>query len=154
MIALLQRVTAARVEIEGQPQAAILRGTLALVCAERGDSQREAAALAEKTVDFRMFQDASERMNLNLIEAHGRLLAVPQFTLAADTGRGRRPSFTRGAAPELAKALFQHYVRTAEIRLGAVEVGVFGANMQVSLTNDGPVTFWLRVAPSDEEKTQ
>jgi D-aminoacyl-tRNA deacylase len=154
MIALLQRVTAARVEINGQTQAAIERGMLALVCAERGDSQREAFALAEKTLAFRMFQDGTERMNLNLIEAHGRLLAVPQFTLAADTGRGRRPSFTKGAEPELAHALFQHYVSTAKIRLGSVEVGVFGANMQVSLTNDGPVTFWLRVAPGDEEKKQ
>jgi D-tyrosyl-tRNA(Tyr) deacylase len=152
MIALLQRVTAARVDINGERQAAIERGILALVCAERGDGQREAVALAEKTLAFRMFQDHSERMNLNLIEAHGRLLAVPQFTLAADTGRGRRPSFTKGAEPELAYALFQDYVRSAEMRLGSVEVGVFGANMQVSLTNDGPVTFWLRVAPSDEEK--
>jgi D-tyrosyl-tRNA(Tyr) deacylase len=147
MIALLQRVSAARVEIDGVLHASIQRGTLALVCAEQGDGEREAAALADKTLDFRMFQDATERMNLNLGEANGRLLAVPQFTLAADTSRGRRPSFTKGAPPELAKTLFQHYVNTAKNRLGTVEVGVFGANMQVSLTNDGPVTFWLRVPP-------
>ena len=145
MIALLQRVSNARVDIDGQPQASIEGGIVALVCAERGDSEREAAVLAAKTLDFRIFSDHSERMNLSLMEAGGRLLAVPQFTLAADTGRGRRPSFTKGAAPELARTLFQHYVRTAEMRLGKVEVGVFGANMQVSLTNDGPVTFWLRV---------
>lgn len=154
MIALLQRVTAARVDINGETKAAIERGILALVCAERGDGQREAVALAEKTLTFRMFADSAERMNLNLMDVQGRLLAVPQFTLAADTSRGRRPSFTKGAEPKLAHALFQHYADTVKIRLGSVEVGVFGANMQVSLTNDGPVTFWLRVAPSDEEKTQ
>jgi D-tyrosyl-tRNA(Tyr) deacylase len=151
MIALLQRVTAARVEINGALHAAIERGVLALVCAEQGDSEVEAAALAEKTLDFRMFQDANERMNLSLLEASGCLLAVPQFTLAVETSRGRRPGFSRAAPPELAKALFQHYASTAKIRLGTVEVGVFGANMQVSLTNDGPVTFWLRVAPGGGE---
>jgi D-tyrosyl-tRNA(Tyr) deacylase len=147
VIALVQRVSKASVEIGGEPRAMIGPGMLALVCAEKGDTEKEAHLLADKTVDFRMFNDALQRMNLSLVESALELLAVSQFTLAANTNNGRRPSFTPAAAPDLARGLFDRFVAAAGRRVATVKTGVFGADMQVALVNDGPVTFWLRVPP-------
>jgi D-tyrosyl-tRNA(Tyr) deacylase len=148
MIALVQRVTQASVEIDGRQHAMIGAGMLALVCAEKGDTEREADLLADKTVDFRMFQDQQRRMNLSLIDASLALLVVPQFTLAANTESGRRASFTPAAAPDIARVLFERFVAMAAKRVAIVKVGVFAADMKVGLINDGPVTFWLRIPPA------
>jgi D-tyrosyl-tRNA(Tyr) deacylase len=153
LIALVQRVLQASVSIGGKTHSAIEAGVLALVCAERGDTEREAVMLADKVIDFRLFADQQHHMNLSLQDAGHALLAVPQFTLAADTSRGRRPSFTPAAPPDIANSLFERFVAHARSRLVSVEVGVFGADMQVALVNDGPVTFWLRIAPSSETTT-
>ena len=147
MIALIQRVSTAAVRIDGAEIASIAKGILALIGVERGDSEAEAARLAERVVAYRVFTDAHGKMNLSLKDIGGELLAVPQFTLAADTGSGLRPSFSGAAAPAEGALLF---VKCTEKAAEAVRVatGRFGAHMQVSLVNDGPVTFWLRVAPS------
>jgi D-tyrosyl-tRNA(Tyr) deacylase len=147
MIALLQRVSQASVVVEGKTIGAIGAGLLVLLCAERGDSEREADALLAKLLGYRVFADAAGKMNLSLADVAGGLLLVPQFTLAADTKSGTRPSFTPAAKPEEGLRLFDYAVRQAKARHGAVETGQFGADMKVSLTNDGPVTFWLQVAP-------
>jgi D-tyrosyl-tRNA(Tyr) deacylase len=147
VIALLQRVAEARVAVRGEDVARIGRGVLALVGVERGDSQREAQRLAERVLGYRIFADAEGRMNLALAEVGGALLAVPQFTLAADTRSGTRPGFSTAAAPEEGHALFDAFVRACRERQVEVACGRFGADMQVSLVNDGPVTFWLQVAP-------
>ena len=149
MIALIQRVTQARVRVDSAEVGAIGRGMLALVCAQRGDSEREADALLAKLLAFRMFPDAQGRMNLSLVDVAGGLLLVPQFTLAADTASGTRPSFTPAAAPADGERLFAHFVARARARHPEVGTGVFGAAMQVELTNDGPVTFWLQVKPRE-----
>jgi len=141
LIALVQRVTKGSVSIEHQLHSAIGEGVLALVCAERGDGQREARLLADKTLELRLFSDQQGAMNRSLLESGHALLAVPQFTLAADTSRGRRPSFTPAAPPDEARLLFDQYVEHSRGRLSNVKTGVFGANMQVALINDGPVTF-------------
>ena len=148
MIALVQRVTEARVSVAQAVVGAIGPGILALVGVERGDTQAEAARLAERVVGYRIFADAAGKMNLSLRDVRGGLLAVPQFTLVADTNGGTRPSFSAGASPEDARRLFDAF-RSAAERLIEKEVacGRFGAEMQVSLVNDGPVTFWLRVSP-------
>lgn len=145
MIALLQRVTHASVAVEGGVIGAIGPGLLALVCAERGDTEKEADALLAKLLAYRMFSDAAGKMNRSLADVAGGLLLVPQFTLAADTKSGARPSFTPAAAPQDGLRLFSHFVAQARARHAPVETGRFGADMQVSLTNDGPVTFWLQV---------
>lgn len=145
MIALLQRVTQASVVVDGAVIGAIEKGLMVLVCAERGDSEREADALLSKLLSYRVFSDAAGKMNLSVTDTSGALLLVPQFTLAADTKSGTRPSFTPAAAPEDGRRLFDHFVRQARERHAAVETGQFGADMKVSLTNDGPVTFWLQV---------
>jgi D-tyrosyl-tRNA(Tyr) deacylase len=144
LIALIQRVSNASVRIDGEEVGAIGQGVLALVGVERGDGETEAARLAERVIAYRIFADAQGRMNLSLKEIAGELLAVPQFTLAADTNSGLRPSFSSAASPAEGEALF---VRFAEKAAEAVHVatGRFGADMQVSLVNDGPVTFWLQV---------
>ena len=148
MIGLLQRVTAARVDIGGETVGAIGRGLLVLVCAERGDDEASAYRLLERLLNYRVFPDALGKMNRSLRDTGGGLLLVPQFTLAADTNSGNRPSFTPAAAPEDGRRLFEAMVsRATEIHAGTAS-GRFGADMQVSLTNDGPVTFWLRVAPA------
>lgn len=147
MIALVQRVTEASVRVGGESVGAIGAGVLALVCAERGDSEATARALALRVLAWRMLADDAGRMNRSLAQTGGGLLAVPQFTLAADTRSGLRPSFTPAAAPDLARALFEHFVTCARERHPDVQTGRFGADMQVSLINDGPVTFWLRVDP-------
>lgn len=147
MIALIQRVASARVEVAGEVVGAIDAGVLALVGVERGDSGAEAARLAERVLGYRMFPDRAGRMNLALADADGALLVVPQFTLAADTRKGTRPSFSRAAAPEEGERLFDRFVALARARHPWVARGRFGAHMRVSLVNDGPVTFWLQVTP-------
>jgi D-tyrosyl-tRNA(Tyr) deacylase len=147
MIGLLQRVSEAAVRVDGATVGAIGPGLLVLLCAEKGDTGREADLLLTKMLGYRVFSDEAGKMNRSLADVKGGLLLVPQFTLAADTKSGTRPSFTPAAAPEDGRRLFDHVVRQARERHGQVETGVFGADMKVSLINDGPVTFWLRVDP-------
>ena len=147
MIALIQRVTQARVTVAGAVVGEIGPGILALVCAERGDGPAQAQALVDKLLGYRVFADADGKMNRSLRDIGGELLAVPQFTLAADTRSGTRPSFTPAAAPELGRQLFDAFVHAARTALGRIACGESGAIMQVQLTNDGPVTFWLRIDP-------
>ena len=147
MIALLQRVTQASVSVEGQEIGRIQKGLMVLVCAERDDTEKEAQALLTKLLTYRVFADEAGKMNLNLEQVGGGLLLVPQFTLAADTRSGTRPSFTPAAPPDVAKKLFDYFVASARDAHIHLETGRFGADMQVSLTNDGPVTFWLQVQP-------
>jgi D-tyrosyl-tRNA(Tyr) deacylase len=147
MIGLLQRVSQASVVVDGATVGAIEGGLMVLVCAEKGDTEREADALLAKLLGYRVFSDEAGKMNRSVTDVEGGLLLVPQFTLAADTRSGTRPSFSPAAAPEDGRRLFDHVVRQARARHGKVETGRFGADMQVSLTNDGPVTFWLRIDP-------
>ncbi len=147
MIGLLQRVSEAAVRVDGATVGAIGPGLLVLLCAEKGDTEREADLLLTKLLGYRVFSDEAGKMNRSLADVNGGLLLVPQFTLAADTKSGTRPSFTPAAAPEDGRRLFDYAVRQARARHGQVETGVFGADMKVSLINDGPVTFWLRVDP-------
>ncbi|NRO94808.1 D-tyrosyl-tRNA(Tyr) deacylase [Paraburkholderia sp. NMBU_R16] len=149
MIALIQRVSQAQVRVGTRVTGEIGPGLLALVCAERGDSEAVADKLVAKVLGYRVFGDAAGKMNLPLsnIDGAGRaggLLLVSQFTLAADTDSGLRPSFTPAAPPEDGRRLFDYFVAAARDRHPLVETGEFGAEMQVSLVNDGPVTFWLR----------
>lgn len=147
MIGLLQRVTSARVDIGGETVGAIGRGLLVLICAEKGDDEASAGRLLERLLNYRVFSDALGKMNLSLRDVAG-LLLVPQFTLAADTNSGNRPSFTPAAPPETGQRLFDFIVSRAAALHAGTASGRFGADMQVSMTNDGPVTFWLRVAPA------
>jgi len=147
MIGLLQRVSEASVTVDGDVTGAIGRGLMVLVCAEKGDTEREADALLAKLLTYRVFSDDAGKMNRSVTDVAGGLLLVPQFTLAADTRSGTRPSFSPAAAPEDGRRLFDHVVRQARERHGIVETGRFGADMKVALVNDGPVTFWLRVDP-------
>jgi len=148
MIGLLQRVSQARVEVAGAVIGAIGYGLIVLVCAERGDGTAEADRLLERLLNYRVFPDAQGRMNRSLRDIAGALLLVPQFTLAADTSKGNRPSFTPAAPPEQGRVLFEHMLAKANERHPAVAAGQFGADMQVTLTNTGPVTIWLRVSPA------
>jgi D-tyrosyl-tRNA(Tyr) deacylase len=143
MIALIQRVAEASVRIDGRMTGQIGPGLLALIGVVRGDDSAAAARLLQRVLDYRVFADAAGRMNLSLRTCAGGLLLVPQFTLAADTGGGNRPGFSDAAAPADAAALFDYVVTRACREHGEVASGVFGAHMQVSLINDGPVTFWL-----------
>jgi D-tyrosyl-tRNA(Tyr) deacylase len=148
MIALLQRVSQAAVSVDQETVGAIRGGLLILLCAERGDTEKQADALLTKLFGYRIFADGAGKMNRSITDIGGDLLLVPQFTLAADTRSGTRPSFTPAAAPEDGRRLFDYTVRQARQRhAGRVETGRFGAHMQVSLVNDGPVTFWLQVPP-------
>jgi D-tyrosyl-tRNA(Tyr) deacylase len=147
MIGLLQRVSDARVVVDGATVGAIGGGLMVLVCAERDDTEKEADALLAKLLSYRVFSDAAGKMNLSVADVAGGLLLVPQFTLAADTKSGTRPSFTPAAAPEQGRRLFDYFVRQAQTKHAEVATGRFGADMKVSLTNDGPVTFWLQVNP-------
>lgn len=147
MIALLQRASSAQVVVDGQVKGQIGPGLLVLLCAEKGDTEREADALLAKLLAYRVFSDDAGKMNKSLTDVGGGLLLVPQFTLAADTRSGTRPSFTPAAPPEQARQLFDYAVGQAKNRHAIVETGVFGADMKVSLTNDGPVTFWLQARP-------
>lgn len=143
MIGLLQRVTSASVAVDGAQIAAIDSGLLVLVAVHRDDQPADIARLAERILSYRVFPDAADRMNHSVLDEDLGLLLVPQFTLAADTKKGTRASFTRAAAPEMGEDYFKQLVTLCRQRLGVVETGQFGANMQVSLVNDGPVTFWL-----------
>lgn len=147
MIGLLQRVSRAEVQVEGACVGAIGPGLMVLVCAERGDGEAEAERLLERLLGYRVFPDAQGKMNLSLSEVQGGLLLVTQFTLAADTKKGMRPSFTPAAPPQEGERLFEFLAAKARAVHPTVETGRFGAHMQVSLTNDGPVTIWLRVEP-------
>ena len=146
MIALIQRVAEASVSVGGETVGAIGQGILALVAVERGDAEAQAGRLAERVLGYRIFPDEAGRMNRSLIEVQGKLLAVPQFTLIADTHKGSRPSFSSGPTPEEGARLFDRFVERARQR-AAVETGRFGAEMRVALVNEGPVTFWLQVKP-------
>ena len=143
MIGLLQRVTEARVTVENATVAAIGAGLLVFVAVERGDSEAEAQRLAERLLGYRVFADEAGRMNRSVRELGLGLLLVPQFTLAADTRKGTRASFTTAAPPEAGRRLFERVLEACREQLPAVQAGVFGASMQVALVNDGPVTFWL-----------
>ena len=143
MIGLLQRVTEASVTVSEQIIGKIDGGLLVLVAVHRDDEERDIHRLAERILTYRVFPDAEGRMNLSVQDISGGLLLVPQFTLTADTRKGTRASFTKGAAPEIASAYFDKLVAACSKALETVETGRFGADMQVSLTNDGPVTFWL-----------
>lgn len=143
MIGLLQRVRSAQVDIDGETAGAIGRGLLVLVGVEQGDDRARTDRLLERLLGYRVFPDDAGKMNLSVRDIGGGLLLVPQFTLAADTDKGMRPSFTPAAAPALGRQLFDYLVQQARTQHAPVEAGVFGADMQVTLTNDGPVTFWL-----------
>lgn len=143
MIGLLQRVTEASVTVDRTRVGAIGSGILVLVAVKPDDDEVRADRLLERLLGYRIFPDASGRMNLSLSDVDGGLLLVPQFTLAADTRKGTRPSFAPAAAPALGRRLFDYLVRRAQERYPRVAAGVFGADMQVALINDGPVTFWL-----------
>jgi len=143
MIGLLQRVTDARVTVDDEVTGEIGRGLLVLVAVHRDDTERDIDRLAERILGYRVFPDAEGRMNRSLQDEGLELLLVPQFTLAADTKKGTRASFTRAAEPAMGEAYFERLVDACRKRLDKVETGRFGANMKVTLTNDGPVTFWL-----------
>lgn len=143
MIALIQRVRNASVVVDDRTVGAIGTGLLALIGVRPADAPANAARLAERLAAYRVFPDAQGRMNLSLKDIGGGLLLVPQFTLAADTGKGLRPSFSSAADPAAAKSLFERLVAHAGRHLPNVQTGMFGAHMQVGLVNDGPVTFWL-----------
>jgi D-tyrosyl-tRNA(Tyr) deacylase len=154
MIALLQRVSEASVivndELKGDTvTGAIGHGILGLIGVEKGDSRAQADRLLERILSYRMFPDEEQKMNLDLRQAGGALLLVSQFTLAADTNKGNRASFTSAAPPEEGRRLFDYLVENARATLGHCETGRFGAHMKVSLVNDGPVTFTLRVPPAN-----
>jgi D-tyrosyl-tRNA(Tyr) deacylase len=148
VIALIQRVTEARVEVDGTVIGAIGRGILALVGVERGDAEAQAERLAEKVLGYRIFTDTAGKMNLSLLDIGGELLAVPQFTLAADTKSGTRAGFSTSASPDEGLRLFNLLVEISRKKIPETKTGQFGADMKVSLVNDGPVTFWLQVSPS------
>ena len=146
MIGLIQRVSEASVKVDGRITGQIGRGLLVLVGVEKHDTHASAQRLLERILGYRVFPDESGKMNLSLSDISGELLLVPQFTLAADTRKGTRPSFSSAASPEHGMEMFDHFVKIArEKKRARVETGVFGADMKVSLVNDGPVTFWLQV---------
>jgi len=145
VIGLLQRVTRADVNVAGECIGAIEAGLLVLVGVERGDSEREGDRLLERLLGYRLFADTAGKMNLSVQDIEGGLLLVPQFTLAADTNKGMRPSFSSAATPQEGRRLFEYVLQQARSKHDRVAAGQFGADMKVTLTNDGPVTFWLRV---------
>ncbi|MDR3387904.1 MAG: D-aminoacyl-tRNA deacylase [Rudaea sp.] len=143
MIALIQRVREARVDVDGETVGRIGAGLLALVAVQPADGEAQTQRLLERLLGYRVFADTQGRMNRSLADTHGGLLLVPQFTLAADTRSGMRPSFTTAATPEAGRRWFERLVELARIRHAPVEIGRFGTHMEVALINDGPVTFWL-----------
>jgi len=147
LIALLQRVSEARVVVDGQTIGAIGPGLMVLLGVEKGDREKGGERLINRLLAYRVFSDEQGRMNQSLQDVNGGLLLVPQFTLAADTHKGNRPGFSPAAPPETGQALFEHALAHAKSQHEPVEAGQFGADMKVSLTNDGPVTFWLSVPP-------
>jgi len=148
MIALLQRVKHATVHIDDKEIAQIEQGLLVFIGVEKDDSDKQADRLIERILGYRIFSDPNDKMNLSLCDVQGGLLLVPQFTLAADTRKGMRPSFTPAASPEDGERLFDYLVEQAELKYPTVSTGQFAADMQVSLINDGPVTFWLQTSPN------
>lgn len=148
MIALIQRVKQAKVVVENETIGEIKQGILALIGIEKNDTQFQADRLLERLLNYRIFGDADDKMNLSIQDIKGGLLLVPQFTLAADTQKGNRPSFTTAAPPEIGEKWFDYFLMRAKSSYYLVESGRFGANMDVHLLNDGPVTFWLQVKPS------
>jgi len=150
MIGLLQRVSSAQVSINNQIVARIGTGLLVLVGIEKCDTQQQADRLLDRILGYRVFPDKEDKMNLSLAELNHGLLLVPQFTLSADTKKGMRPSFSSAAAPELGEKLFEYLVSCARQKHTIVDSGRFGADMQVSLTNNGPVTFWLQIPPGED----
>ena len=151
MIALLQRVSEAAVHVNGKLVGSIENGLLALIGVQRGDQRQQADRLLQRLLAYRMFPDDQDKMNFNVRQAQGGLLLVPQFTLAADTNSGNRPSFSPAAPPAEGERLFNYLVSQARLEIDNFSTGEFGADMKVSLINDGPVTFWLEVAPADSE---
>jgi D-tyrosyl-tRNA(Tyr) deacylase len=147
LIALIQRVAEARVEVGGETVGEIGRGILALIGVERGDGEAEVARLADRVLTYRIFADPNGKMNFSVLDVQGALLAVPQFTLAAETRSGTRPGFSSAASPEDGERLFNSFVEKTRARI-ATQTGRFGAHMRVSLVNDGPVTFWLQFSPA------
>ena len=147
MIALIQRVTNASVVVDEETVGAIGQGIMALIGVEKGDSEAQIKRLSERLLGYRIFSDADGKMNLNLQQIGGGLLLVPQFTLAASTEKGMRPSFSSAAMPDVGQQRFEQFVEVCRAKHNPVATGVFGADMQVSLCNDGPVTFSLQVNP-------
>lgn len=145
MICFIQRARWGRVEVSGEIIGQIDYGMVVLVCFEKGDTPEQTEKMAHKLTHYRLFADENDRMNLNVQQIDGEILLVPQFTLAADTRKGLRPNFTPAAEPETARALFNRFVDQVHQRHPKVATGQFGANMQVSLCNDGPVSFWLQL---------
>jgi D-aminoacyl-tRNA deacylase len=146
VLALVQRVSEARVSVQGDVVGAIGAGLLVLVCAEPGDSDAQAGKLVDKLLKLRIFSDEAGKMNRSVADVGGGMLVVSQFTLAADVSGGNRPSFTGAAGPELGRRLYEKVLELARARHPQVAAGQFGADMQVSLTNDGPVTIPIRIA--------
>ena len=144
MIALIQRVKQASVSVDSQIIGQIDQGLLVLLGIEQGDNEQKAIRLREKVLGYRIFSDDNNKMNLNVQQINGKLLVVSQFTLAADTQKGMRPSFTKGAPPAMANELYQFFVKQCQQHI-ETQTGQFAADMQVALINDGPVTFWLQV---------
>ncbi len=151
MIGLIQRVTQASVSVEGSVVGQIGGGLLVLLGVEKHDNHAAAQRLLERLLGYRVFSDETGRMNLSLADIGGGMLLVPQFTLAADTRKGTRPSFSSAASPELGAELFDYFVKIARGKHATVQTGVFGADMKVSLVNDGPVTFWLQVGAGEQQ---
>ncbi|MGL5385275.1 MAG: D-aminoacyl-tRNA deacylase [Enterobacterales bacterium] len=145
MIALIQRVLTASVTVEGQTVGKIGPGLLVLLGVEQDDNEQKAQRLCERVLGYRIFGDEDDKMNLNVQQAGGSLLVVSQFTLVADTQKGMRPSFSRGAVPQEADRLYRYFVEQCQQRGIETQTGEFAADMQVALVNDGPVTFWLQV---------
>ena len=144
MIALIQRVSSAKVDVDGEIVGQIGKGLLVLLGVEKDDDRQKADKLAEKVLNYRVFSDADDKMNLNVQQVAGKVLVVSQFTLVADTQKGLRPSFSKGATPSLANELYEYFAQKCGEKVN-VECGRFAADTQVSLTNNGPVTFWLQV---------
>jgi len=153
VLALVQRVSEAAVRVDGRITGEIGAGLLVLYCAERGDDESLCERLLERLLKLRCFGDETGRMNRSVVDISGGLLIVPQFTLAADTRSGTRPSFTAAAPPDEGRRLFERFTALARQAHSPVGTGVFGADMKVSLTNDGPVTLWLRQEPKAEPST-
>ncbi|GAD28741.1 D-aminoacyl-tRNA deacylase [Photobacterium leiognathi] len=145
MIALIQRVSEASVTVDGHITGAIGKGLLVLLGVEKGDDEAKAQKLRDKVLGYRVFSDEDGKMNLNVQQAGGSVLVVSQFTLAADTKKGMRPGFSSGAAPTEAERLYEYFVEQCKAKEIQTETGIFAADMQVALNNDGPVTFWLQV---------
>jgi len=143
MRALLQRVTEASVAVDGQVIGQCGEGLMILVCAMQGDTEASAEKLAQRVAKLRMFRDEAGKTNLSIKEISGSALVVSQFTLSADTSRGNRPGFSQAAAPDIGRALYEHFASSLRAESIPVETGAFGAEMKVSLTNDGPFTIWV-----------